>query len=350
MRTVIIAVPLVPARAPARELYRNLGSLSPLHAGLLSPILASANLARRTGYTSVTLYIKGRSLSRTVWEWLPSGPTTIHVLAVFERACNLVASDGHVIGVVLPDVGDGPLNIVVGGESGVFASLEPGMPARLDRGRMRAGALEIDLADAQVWEPCPDWEVLRTEGDAIRDHLPLLEASALRHAPASSLLVLTSGHSAGSGPTDSAYSSVRATASEATVLLQVGWRGDETQLRAGAARLAGLGSGLTPSGDDFLFGVMMWAWLAHPDPTMLRRVLLDASAPRTTTLSAALLGAAARGECSAAWHLLLAALAQGNDSDLDAAARDVLARGATSGADALAGFLWAGSTCTLAPI
>ena len=290
----------------------------------------------------MTLYIKGRSLSRTVWEWLPSGPTTIHVLAVFERACNLVASDGHVIGVVLPDVGDGPLNIVVGGESGVFASLEPGMPARLDRGRMRAGALEIDLADAQVWEPCPDWEVLRTEGDAIRDHLPLLEASALRHAPASSLLVLTSGQSPGARSADSTSALVLATAREATGLLRAGWQGDAEQLKEGATRLAGLGSGLTPSGDDFLCGVMMWGWLAHPDPTILCRDLLEVCAPRTSALSAAFLGAAARGECAAAWHALLTALSGDTDIELDEAVGRVLSHGATSGADALAGFLWAG--------
>jgi hypothetical protein len=95
---------------------------------------------------------------------------------------------------------------------------------------------------------------------------------------------------------------------------------------------------------------MMWAWLANPDPPAICYLLLGASAPHTTTLSAALLGAAARGECSAAWHLLLAALSQGGDSHLDAAVRDVLSVGATSGADTLAGFLWAGSSCTPLPI
>ena len=133
-------------------------------------------------------------------------------------------------------------------------------------------------------------------------------------------------------PTDCTFSSVLDAAGEATGLLQAGWQGDEDQLGAGAARLAGLGSGLTPSGDDFLTGVMTWAWLDHPDPPALCHSLLDASALRTTTLSAALLGAAARGECSAAWQVLLAALAQGSDSDLDAAVRDVLSVGATSGA------------------
>ena len=113
-------------------------------------------------------------------------------------------------------------------------------------------------------------------------------------------------------------------------------------LETGAAQLAGLGGGLTPAGDDFLTGVMLWAWLAHPSPRSQCRLLVKAAAPRTTTLSAAFLQAAARGECGVAWHVLLAALSEGGDAELATAVQDVLSHGATSGADALAGFLWTG--------
>ena len=327
----------------------NLGSLVLLRVVPLPLILPSAYLAQRTGETSVIPHIRARSISRTIWESLPSSPTAAHVLAVFERACNLVAWDGRVIGVVLSEIGDGPLNVVNEGKPGVFASLQPGMPARLERGRLRFGPLEIDLANARVWEPCPDWEELRACGAAIGDRLPLLRDIALQDAPEGNLLNLTRDHPTRPESLDSASTFVLAAAREATGLLRAGWQGDTDLLRAGAARLAGLGSGLTPSGDDFLCGVMTWALLAHPNPTAICHLLLDASAPHTATLSAALLGAAARGECSAAWHLLLAALARGSNSDLAAATRDVLSHGATSGADTLAGFLWAG-TFTLHPI
>ena len=116
--------------------------------------------------------------------------------------------------------------------------------------------------------------------------------------------------------------------------------GDTGQLRAGAARLAGLGGGLTPSGDDFVTGVMLWGWLAHPEPSSFCQTLAQIAAPRTTTLSAAFLRAAARGECSAPWHALLAALNTGQDSEIMTAVQEILAHGATSGADSLAGFLY----------
>ena len=290
----------------------------------------------------MTTQIKARSISRTIWEWLPSSPTIIRVLASFEHACNLVASDGQVVVLVLPKVGDGPLNAVIDGGPGDLAALEQGMYARLERGRLRVGVLETALEGATIWEPCPDWKELRARRDTIKGRLVALRAAALRHAPEASLMTLVPGHPARPGPLDSASAFALAAAREPTDLLRAGWQADVEQLKEGAARLAGLGRGLTPSGDDFLCGVMMWGWLAHPDPTMLCHDLLEVSAPRTTVLSAALLGAAARGECAAAWHALLTTLSGETDIELAEAVQRVLSHGATSGADALAGFLWAG--------
>jgi hypothetical protein len=115
-------------------------------------------------------------------------------------------------------------------------------------------------------------------------------------------------------------------------------------LSAAARQLAGLGNGLTPAGDDFLTGVMLWAWLAHPQPQRFSALLAETAVPRTTTLSAAFLQAAAEGECSIAWHRLLQALAAGDERNLVGVVASVLATGQTSGADALAGFLWLGGT------
>jgi hypothetical protein len=107
-----------------------------------------------------------------------------------------------------------------------------------------------------------------------------------------------------------------------------------------AAQLAGLGSGLTPAGDDFLMGVMLRAWLTHPEPEPFCQQIVEIAVPRTTTLSAALLRAASRGECSAAWHTLLTALESGAQPQLEKAVQAILSHGHTSGADILAGFLW----------
>jgi len=172
--------------------------------------------------------------------------------------------------------------------------------------------------------------------------LPLLHALCLRHAPAGSLMALLETPLPGDVPARAILS----TAQEAAEALREGWGSDRERLQEGAAGLAGLGGGLTPAGDDFLTGVMLWAWLAHPTPASPCRTIVEVAAPRTTTLSAAFLQAAGRGECSAAWHALLAALSEGlNEEDeeqeakITVAVQEVLAHGATSGADGLAGFL-----------
>lgn len=295
------------------------------------------------------VYVVARSISRPVQERLQRRPFCARVLAIFEHACDLVTTDGDVVALVTPHAGDGPLNIVVNGGGKGFATVEPGMPARMEGGRLQVGGLEVALDRAVVWEPCPDWKSLRACQDAFTDRLSLLEALALQHAPERSLLALTSSRANGSShpaeinSLDSLSDGLFAAAQEAAEALQAGWEGDSTPLQAGAAQLAGLGGGLTPAGDDFLMGVMLWGWLTHPAPGFLCRLLVEAAFSRTTTLSAALLRAAARGECSAAWHTLLEALSQGTDAEITGAVQDVLAHGATSGADALAGFLWIGS-------
>jgi hypothetical protein len=284
----------------------------------------------------VPVMCRARSISRTVSERLHTGPGLARVLAVFEHACNLLAADGDVIALVTPQVGDGPLNVVVEGGGGLCAVLHPGAPVTLGHERFLGAGLEIHLEGATVWEPRPDWEVLRARRAAIVAGLPLLRTQALRHTPAGSLLALLGGPPSPDGLDIAILSQARASAQA----LRAGWDGDLEQLEVGAVGMAGLGSGLTPAGDDFLSGAMLGAWLAHPAPGPFCRALAEAAAPRTTTLSAAFLRAAARGECSAAWHTLLTVLSQGREHEIETALRGVLAHGATSGADTLAGFLY----------
>ena len=277
--------------------------------------------------------LTARSISRSVREQLNKS-SEARVLAVFTHACDLVTSDGDVIALVTPGIGEGPLNIVVNAEPGNFASLEPGLAVTMRGASLQIGNVHVELDKTTTWEPLPDWDTLRNQGAAIVSRLPLLPDIARRHAPTESLLPFMSKEASlrQDNSLTQAYAAVQT--------LQAGWDGDNVQLRAGTIRLAGLGSGLTPAGDDFLIGVMLWAWVAHPTPEAFCSVIVKAAVPRTTTLSAAFLRSAARGECSATWHQLLAALIK-TDSDLAAAVRQVLAHGATSGADTLAGFLYA---------
>lgn len=294
--------------------------------------------------------LSARSVSRPLWErWQKEGFDG-RVLGVYDRACNLAARSGDVVTLVLPEAGDGPLNIVVEGPPGSFRDAEAGIPARLEGKHLRIARLAVALEGATAWEPRPEWRALRARREAIARRLPRLQALALTRAPAESLLSVFSSQRREGGPTlpvrgDSATrvqkAALEAVRSAAKVL-RPGWAGDNARVRAAASRLAGLGSGLTPAGDDFLSGIMIRAWLAHPTPGPFCQVVLGAAAPRTGILSTAILRAAAAGQCSAAWHDLLGLLANGPDDELPRAVALVLTWGSTSGADTLAGFLWPG--------
>jgi hypothetical protein len=279
------------------------------------------------------------SIARPLQDLLAARPFEARVLAVFEHACLLAAPGGDVVSLVLPAIGDGPLNVVVAGARGAFDGLAVGMSVWLAGERLRLGEVEVSLAGAATWEPRPEWERLRAGGAVASDRLEQLYRLALVQAPHDSLMMLLAP-GADLAPGLRPQAEV-ATARLAAAELAAARPGDEARARAAAARLAGLGGGLTPAGDDFLCGAMLRAWLDGPQYGVFCRAVLAGAAGRTTRLSAALLRAAAVGECSAAWHRLLAGLAAG--APLGPAVNAVLAHGHTSGADALAGFLMSGS-------
>ncbi len=118
---------------------------------------------------------------------------------------------------------------------------------------------------------------------------------------------------------------------------------------AWAARsLAGLGPGLTPSGDDLLAGFAA-AWILVGDSVGLdgatrERVTaaIFAGAKRgASPLGRAWLAHACRGELVEPMTRFVAALLAAEPRDLGAAVRDALAVGSSSGTDWMVGFLLA---------
>jgi hypothetical protein len=242
---------------------------------------------------------------------------------------------------VTPQIGDGPLNIVIDGPTDLFTGIDLSAPVTLAEERLWVGGLQVDLREAIMWEPQPDWDTLRARRAVIASHLPLLCTLGHHHAPSNTLLALLEPPLRRASLLDDKLTATNfSTAQKAGAALREGWPGDLERLQQAGTKFAGLGGGLTPAGDDFLTGAMLWAWLAHLTPDPFCHTLLQVAVSHTTTLSAAFLRAAARGECSASWHALLASLSEGTEIEITAAARVVLAHGATSGGDTLAGFLY----------
>ena len=114
-----------------------------------------------------------------------------------------------------------------------------------------------------------------------------------------------------------------------------------TQARdfACAGGLLGLGPGLTPSGDDFLGGLMIALQVTGQGATCdaLWRALAPAAETRTHAIARAHLASAAQGMGSATVHDVLNATLEGRGGDLDGLCRALDQLGHTSGWDIVAG-------------
>jgi len=108
--------------------------------------------------------------------------------------------------------------------------------------------------------------------------------------------------------------------------------------------LIGRGSGLTPSGDDFLVGFLLTSYyLKQVSPSTalqeeLQYQIVQTARDQTTTLSAALIQCAADGAADERLMNALRWLAQG-DADIRRVKSDLLSYGSSSGMDSFVGML-----------
>jgi hypothetical protein len=108
---------------------------------------------------------------------------------------------------------------------------------------------------------------------------------------------------------------------------------------AQAIELVGLGPGLTPSGDDYLGGLMIGLHAMNRSDlaTGLARLVLPVAGRGTGAVSYAHLACAAEGQGGAALHRTIEAFAGPDPHDIGPCLDAVARMGATSGWDALAG-------------
>jgi hypothetical protein len=270
------------------------------------------------------------------------------VESAFAEAVNLVTPHGAVLALVSQRAGNGPHNAVVSHPQ-ALALLSRGDTVRGDGAAISLGkGWRLALTPAVTWNPCPDYSRLAHWPQVVARNLAWLRQHLPLEAPQASLaarpLALTQG-AFGSRPS---LALVQSRAGALTDGVRQGYeQGDVGRMAAFAGRLAGLGPGLTPAGDDWLAGWLVGLRAAAAmngdrlplDLDAVGRAVVGSARPRTSRLSLAFLQAAADGAVAEPWHKLLAALADADQMPLRHAAAEVMRHGATSGSDMLAGFL-----------
>ena len=281
-----------------------------------------------------------------------TGGGTGRVAAVFARAIYLRTPRGWACAGP-PGLGGGPLNLLCDLPDAMdwaARGLRPGAAIGIGEKAIDLGrGLVLALDGARIWQPVPSGPWSRESlGKGLRA-LDRLTAGALPTAGLATFL-----------RPDAVAASAEARKAAPNVAILYAWLRGTPESNASppqsvleaATRLLGLGPGLTPSGDDFLGGLLIALRLLNRGALSARlwTGLEAAAARRSLELSVAHLRAAAAGRGSAALHAALNALVTGRADDLPAELERIEEIGHTSGWDALAGAVTALRSVTEGPV
>jgi len=276
---------------------------------------------------------------------VPRGEFPVRVHSVFHAALNLGAPDGALLTLLSAEADDAPRGIrlasaedfsslgLAAGDCGTFALDRIALERSDGRGRFQ---VDCGVARRLAAEPAPP---LRGGGERWQAGVARLEALQARAATDLRIAPLL----AGAAPSGAMAERL----TEAALDLGRGvWSGRLDVLRGAAARLVGLGQGLTPAGDDFLCGFFVAGCCrraAGLAPARLLASFGEAVRDRlgqTTDISAALLRDALAGRVSPPLAALATACSGAPESDLDGALQRLAAIGHSSGLDAATGFFY----------
>ncbi len=281
-------------------------------------------------------------------ERLAGGPKTGVVHSVFRHVVNLYFAEDDfedfLVCLAAKSVDDAPFTLRAdfgGYNDSLDALVAKGIavaasPMGIELGRH----VFVDWRQAVLWHPV--LPVLNTGSPTVGSNL-----SALGHALAAAGEKCGFVGLFGKQPLDLFQ---QALADRSRALLGALVARNPKDIAEAAFPLLGLGPGLTPSGDDFLLGLMACLSLAgHPDQEVLPvlQSIVTQGKAQTNLISYAALFHAAQGQVRACICALLQALAGAEPADvLPGAIRQVMEIGGTSGCDICAG-IYAGLALAL---
>lgn len=248
----------------------------------------------------------------------------------FSRAVNFLRGE-ELVSLVSEEAGRGPVNIVVG-EGGLEEAadeLEAGGDF-LRLGRRRFSRAGVEVYDSRWLPGAVDRGVWAMNLDVLEDYL-------LQNSPPGSLVFLLDPGRGESGDTSfRGRLEVRAQAAAEDLFRS------KADLVAGCRRFKGLGSGLTPAGDDFVAGVLAALGVLERLDGVDRAGLkgeIAAGARGANPLSNSFIALAAAGRFFERLKNLLDGLAGDNPGEVRRRSGELLAYGASSGSDLAAGLL-----------
>jgi len=297
----------------------------------------------------MTVSLVAADYSRPIQPIFEQEPSVGTIHSVFRKAAN-ITHDSTILALLSDELPRMPnsvrLRSVVTDK--LLPNLQPGMKVCVGNDKLAIPSCNFSfhLSDTPLWEPRPDVTAYQWHRETVAKHTRLLTQFFAQKQHQGGLAPLIGSLFLGQSPQETPLS--RMAMPKLRLLAQASWRQNIAGIEEAVRGLAGLGPGLTPSGDDVLggFAAIMALLSPHLSADFLPRkyiasTIAAVAKPRTTMLSAVLLEYASRGEVSEQFGTLLLTLSypiEASETLLDAADR-VLAFGASSGGDTLLGML-----------
>jgi Protein of unknown function (DUF2877) len=272
---------------------------------------------------------------------------TVH--SVFNKATN-ITFDETLLALLSDELPRMPnsvrLHSVVSGE--FLPSLHPGIEVCVGNNTLVIPSCDfsLHLSGTPLWEPRPNVAAYKWSRAKVMQHTRLLTQFLAEKQYEEGLAPMVGPLFLEQPPQETPLS--RMALPNLRQLVQASWQENIAGIEEATLGLAGLGPGLTPSGDDVLGGFAAIMALLSPQLSAdsisrkhIASTIAEVAKPRTTKLSGVLLEFASRGEVSELLGSLLLTLmlpVQEFETVQKAADR-VLAFGASSGGDTLLGML-----------
>jgi hypothetical protein len=278
---------------------------------------------------------------------------TGHVHSEFYRVINLAFPGRRLISVSQIDVSNSPTNIVTNlkgcgwPELGVKAGAAVVMAGQL----LCLGQVSVDLSSASLWIPAIRQSIVSLPSQKIKRNILRLNSVAglyVNRQGLSPLLPYLDELLAGGCPLAVYGDPFLQTAANSIAGLIIAIKTADLPAVCQAARgLVGLGPGLTPSGDDFLSGLMAGMvfsqQIACLNPLVsaarINAAIVSQTEGRTNDISRQLLEFSARGEVTETMEAVILAVLRGPKAQLEQSIVRLVTVGASSGTDQLLGIM-----------
>lgn len=271
---------------------------------------------------------------------------SVAVHSSYRGAINLI-TDGGLVSLLPVSAGRGPINVNVDPE--IFRSLSS-LAAR-HQISIRQGTLEfadglvLEYDTSRVYNPPLRFDRSVTSMSQVERNLEVSRETSLvsgKFGGLGGLLFESWGCAVKARSIPADFRTVIAVVRE---LLAAVRDCNMNGIRTSTRGLAGLGPGLTPSGDDLLAGFMLAYILGsenrqgNGNARLVNSLILRASARRTSTFSFEVLRQAAFGRANEKLRDLAEAIYTGEERDVKVKTLHVLSMGANSGTDLVVGVL-----------